>query len=81
MEQYSIDEAFVPLAGSLAVNADDLALALRNRIRQWTGIAVSIGVGTTRTLARLASELAKKDRGVSNGSWNGIRSELTRTAT
>ena len=60
VEQYSIDEAFVPLSGSLAVNADDIAWAMRNRVRQWTGILVSVGVGTTRTLAKVAGELAKK---------------------
>jgi len=64
VEQYSIDEAFVPLSGSLAVNADELALALRERVRKWTGIVVSIGVGTTRTLAKVAGELAKKSKGV-----------------
>ncbi|MDR2696171.1 MAG: Y-family DNA polymerase [Deltaproteobacteria bacterium] len=64
VEQYSIDEAFVPLPASLAVNADELALALRRRIRQWTGIIVSVGIGTTRTLAKLAGEIAKKGRGV-----------------
>ena len=63
-EQYSIDEAFAPLAGSLAVNADELALELRARIRKWTGIVVSVGVGTTRTLAKLASESAKRNDGV-----------------
>jgi DNA polymerase V len=64
VEQYSIDEAFVPLSGSLAANADELALALRERVRKWTGIIVSVGVGTTRTLAKLAGELAKKGKGV-----------------
>jgi len=64
VEQYSIDEAFVPLHGSLAANADELALTLRNRIRQWTGITASIGVGTTRTLAKLAGEIAKNGKGV-----------------
>jgi len=64
VEQYSIDEAFVPLSGSLAVNADELALALRERVGKWTGIIVSIGVGTTRTLAKLAGEIAKKGKGV-----------------
>jgi DNA polymerase V len=64
VEQYSIDEAFVPLTGSLAANADEFALTLRKRIRQWTGITVSIGVGTTRTLAKLAGEIAKKGEGV-----------------
>ena len=64
LEQYSIDEAFVPLPGALAVNADELAWMLRERIRQWTGITVSIGVGTTRTLAKLAAEIGKKSKGV-----------------
>ncbi|MDR0466436.1 MAG: Y-family DNA polymerase [Deltaproteobacteria bacterium] len=64
VEQYSIDEAFVPLSGPLAVNADELALALRRRIRQWTGIFASVGIGATRTLAKLAAELAKKGEGV-----------------
>jgi DNA polymerase V len=64
VEQYSIDEAFVPLAGSLAANADELALTLRKRVRKWTGIVVSVGVGSTRTLAKLAAEIAKKGGGV-----------------
>jgi DNA polymerase V len=64
IEQYSIDEAFVPLSGSLAANADELAWAMRERVRKWTGIVVSVGVGTTRTLAKLAGELAKKGQGV-----------------
>ncbi|MCL1985549.1 MAG: Y-family DNA polymerase, partial [Betaproteobacteria bacterium] len=64
VEQYSIDEAFVPLPGALAVNADELAWALRERVRKWTGILASVGVGSTRTLAKLASEIAKKNKGV-----------------
>jgi DNA polymerase V len=64
IEQYSIDEAFVPLFGALATNADELALTMRERVRKWTGIAVSVGVGSTRTLAKIASEKAKKGHGV-----------------
>jgi DNA polymerase V len=64
VEQYSIDEAFIPLSGSLAANADELALSIQARVRQWTGIAVSVGVGTTRTLSKLAGDLAKKGSGV-----------------
>ena len=41
VEQYSIDEAFLPLHGSLAVNANELVQTLRNRIRQWTGITTA----------------------------------------
>jgi DNA polymerase V len=64
VEQYSIDEAFLPLSGSLAVNAAEIAAVMRERIRKWTGIVVSIGIGPTRTLAKLASDLAKKRDGV-----------------
>ena len=64
VEQYSIDEAFVPLSGSLMANADELVWAMRERVHKWTGIVVSIGVGTTRTLAKLAGEVAKKGQGV-----------------
>jgi DNA polymerase V len=64
VEQYSIDEAFVPLPSPLADNADELAVAMRELVRKWTGITVSVGVGTTRTLAKLAGEIAKKGKGV-----------------
>lgn len=64
VDQYSIDEAFVPLDGTLAASADEVAVTLRERVRKWTGIIVSVGVGTTRTLAKLASEIGKKGSGV-----------------
>jgi DNA polymerase V len=64
VEQYSIDEAFLPLKGPLAASADELAWAVRERVRKWVGITVSVGVGPTRTLAKLASEIAKKGEGV-----------------
>ena len=57
MEVYSIDEAFLELE-----DWQDAAFAreLRTRVRQWTGIPVSIGIGPTKTLAKLANRLAKK---------------------
>ena len=57
MEVYSIDEAFIGLE-----DWQDAAFAreLRTRVRQWTGIPVSIGIGPTKTLAKLANRLAKK---------------------
>lgn len=64
VEQYSIDEAFVRLDGPLRVQADEVAHALRQRVRQWTGMEVSVGVGTTRTLAKLANHLAKQADGL-----------------
>ncbi len=60
MEIYSIDEAFISLTGlnrDLAQYGSDL----RKLVKQWTGIPVSIGIAPTKTLAKLASEVAKKN--------------------
>lgn len=60
-EIYSIDECFLDLHGMATV--PDLGAwcrDLRARVRQWTGIPVSIGIGGTKTLAKLANRLAKK---------------------
>ena len=57
MEVYSIDEAFLELEDWQGV---DFARELRERVRRWTGIPVSIGIGPTKTLAKLANRLAKK---------------------
>lgn len=69
MERYSIDEAFLGFAAG--INRDEL-LALGQKIKQrvatWTGIPVSVGLARTKTLAKIANELAKKMPG-SNGVW------------
>src|SRR5215813_11351401 len=60
VEVYSIDEAFLDLTG---ISTDDLRIygqTLRATIHQWTGIPVSIGIGPTKTLAKLANRLAKR---------------------
>ena len=58
MEEYSIDEAFL-----LIETSDPLSLAheIRQRVLQWTGIPVSIGIGPTKTLAKVANDIAKKN--------------------
>jgi DNA polymerase V len=62
MEVYSIDEAFVDLTGI----SDPMLWAtdLRRKIRQWTGIPVSIGIAPTKTLSKVANQIAKKHTGV-----------------
>lgn len=64
VEQYSIDEAFLRLDSTLVANAADMAACLRQRVWQWTGIQVSVGIAPTRTLAKIASSLAKKSSGI-----------------
>lgn len=64
VEQYSIDEAFLRLDGALKANAEELAREARARVGLWTGITVSVGIGPTRTLAKVANHMAKKKSGV-----------------
>jgi DNA polymerase V len=57
MHIYSIDEAF------LRLEADDpqsVALDIKRKVGLWTGIPVSVGIGPTKTLAKLAGDIAKK---------------------
>lgn len=61
VEQYSIDEAFLGIDGALIPNLPDFCRHMRQTILRWTGITVSIGVGATRTLAKVANHIAKKD--------------------
>ena len=61
VEVYSIDEAFLPLNGALAANADRLAQQARERVRRWVGLPLSIGIAPTRVLAKIATRVAKKN--------------------
>ena len=58
-EIYSIDETFLDLTG---FNRDliEYGLQIRQRVRQWTGIPVCVGIGSSKTLAKLANHSAKK---------------------
>lgn len=62
VEVYSIDEAFLDLAGmSRHYDLAGWAGDVRGAVRQRTGIPVGIGVAATKTLAKLANGLAKQD--------------------
>lgn len=58
IEIYSIDEAF------LRIDAEDplsYGVYLKTVVKQWTGIPVSVGIAPTKTLAKVANHMAKKD--------------------
>ena len=59
-EVYSIDECFLEFEGFAAGALTDHCRALRQRVRQWVGIPVCVGLGDTKTLAKLANRIAKK---------------------
>ena len=59
IEIYSIDEAFLDF--SRIKNKKNIAENLRKKVKQWTGIPVSIGIAPTKALAKIANHIAKKN--------------------
>jgi DNA polymerase V len=62
VEVYSIDESFLGLDGlqNLWPSLSALGHSVRQRIKQWTGLPVCVGIGPSKTLAKLANHIAKK---------------------
>ena len=58
IEVYSIDECFADLSG-LNEPLTDLGRRIKDRIWQWQRIPTCVGIGETKTLAKLANHLAK----------------------
>lgn len=66
-EVYSIDECFLDLSGFEQRDLTDYGLEIRGRIKQWVGLPVCVGIGASKTLAKLANHIAKK-----NPEFNGV---------
>ena len=61
VEIYSIDEAFLSFNGFKNYELLKYCKHIRKTIKQNVGIPVSVGVGSTKTLSKIANHLAKKD--------------------
>ena len=63
VERISIDEAFLEVAGSVHLFGApaEIASEIRRRVRVEIGLPVSVGVATTKHLAKVASQVAKPD--------------------
>jgi DNA polymerase V len=72
IEIYSIDEAFLDLRFTindlrLLNEAErhkkllELGMLIKQRVKQWTGIPVSVGIAETKTLAKVANHIAKSE--------------------
>ena len=61
IQVYSIDEAFVEFGGMPKNDVIEFSKKLRKTVTQWTGIPVCVGIGPTKTLAKMANALAKKN--------------------
>ena len=60
-EVYSIDESFLDLSDVAAGHRVELGRDLRSTVLAWTGIPTCVGIGPTKTLAKLANHIAKKN--------------------
>lgn len=68
-EVYSIDESFLDLSGFGSRDLIQYGQQMRKRILKWTGLPVSVGIASTKTLSKLANHCAKK-RPAFNGVCN-----------
>jgi len=62
LEVYSIDESFLQIESVLKPYQDTIELgqSIKQKVRDTTGLPVCVGIGASKTLAKLANHLAKK---------------------
>ncbi|MGW8286686.1 MAG: Y-family DNA polymerase [Desulfobulbales bacterium] len=61
VEIYSIDEAFIRFPPEKHCDLEKQLKLIKTAVQKYTGIPVSIGLGPTKTLAKIANKFAKKD--------------------
>lgn len=61
VEIYSIDESFLDVTTLRARDRETFGRDLRATVLRWTGIPTCVGIGPTKTLAKLANHIAKTD--------------------
>lgn len=61
VEVYSIDESFLDVSHVPPADRTSFGLDLRSTVQRWTGIPTCVGIGSTKTLAKLANHIAKKN--------------------
>src|SRR5437867_10851902 len=67
IEEYSVDEAFLEFPINHRTPCTMIANEIRQRVKQWIGLSVTVGIGQTKTQAKVAVEFAKK-----NAELNGV---------
>ncbi len=60
IEIYSIDETFLDLSDVAPAQRVELGRDMRATVHRWTGLPTCVGIGPTKTLAKLANHLAKR---------------------
>ena len=67
LEVYSIDESFLDLSGFAHQELTAYGVSIRQRVWDWLGMPVCVGIAPTKTLAKLANHCAKKNLAGKNG--------------
>lgn len=75
LQQYSVDEAFFKLPHEDVETSHRVLAELVRKIRQYVGIPVSIGFAPSRTLAKVANHIAKRDPRITDGVYWLVRPE------
>ena len=73
IEIYSIDEAFLDFRGFKYCDLEKEAFLLKQKIKRWTGIPVSIGIAPTKALQKLQIKLQKNCSQNKGSIFNKIR--------
>ena len=63
VEPLSLDEAYLDITGPVHAGGVPLGIALdlKNQVNRETGLTLSVGVGTSKSVAKIASDLQKPD--------------------
>ena len=75
LQIYSVDEAFFRLPHEDVETSHRVMAGLVKKIRQYVGIPVSIGFAPSRTLAKVANHIAKRDPRITDGVYWLVRPE------
>lgn len=85
VEVYSVDEAFLDMDRFSGNALQEASVHIKETVERWTGIAVSVGVGPSKVLSKVANRLSKKDKQGTKGvlvldTEEKIKDALERTA-
>ena len=80
VEVYSVDEAFIDLDAMPPEPLHDVGRHIKETVEAWTGISVSVGIAPTKTLAKIANHLAKKNKAATGCVTTLVNPEALQTA-
>lgn len=78
LEVYSIDEAFLSFKSMTEKQAIELSHEIVQRVYKYTGIPISVGLGSTKVLAKAANRIAKKYKVQTKGVHSLLQPEKKR---